>query len=236
MYIRASFIANTKSPKLMKPGYGSLNNPAMNPQSAAMLLIPSRQNRFYSSIAQLPAMRFGMIRAISLNPVRSISGTPPFPPQGRNPIHKRYQLGDIMSVRFCQTTIQGYSTRIGNEMMLASGSSSIRGIRPAFFPPPPQRAPKRNPQSPASSQSLRPDEAVPAGQRIFFSRCLLHAIHAGDSSRSFRNRTPSRGEAFPTGFLFSGRRGCPSGRADHRAVFDQDGHKDAVWREATGAG
>lgn len=236
MNIRSPLKSHAQSPVLMQPRKCPLHNPAILPQTAPMLGVSTGQRRLDSTNAQLFSMRLRIIRPIPLNLVRSSARPSPLASQRRDTVYKRDQLGYVMRVGARQDWFQGNSPSLGGQVMLAAGTPSICGIRPGFFPPLPQHAPKRNPQSRASSRSDPPGAAVPEERDKSSPRHPPAAIRAGGSSTSCRNRNPSRGEAFPRGFRFSGRRECPSGRDDHRAVSGPDGHKDAVWAEATGAG
>jgi hypothetical protein len=235
MNIRSPLKPHAQSPVLMQPRKRPLHNPAILPQSAPMLGVATGQYRLDPASPQLFPMWFRVIRAIPQNFLGSLAGTTPLALQRRNAVHKRKQLGHIMRVGSRQARIQWNSMSLGDEVMLAARTPSVCGIRPCFFPRRPQPAPKTNPRSRVSSQSLPPDAGVPVECDKSSPRCLLSAIRGGGSSTSCRIRIPSREAAFPKGCRISGRTGCLSGHADHRAVFGPDAEMAGVLAGATGA-
>ena len=73
-------------------------------------------------------MRLRIITSITLHNVRPASRPSPFSTHGRNHIHKRNQLGDIVSIRPSQYCGQGIAISIGDHMVFRPGFAAICGI------------------------------------------------------------------------------------------------------------
>ena len=75
MYIRAFFIAYTKSTKLVQPRKSSFDNPSMNAKSTTMFGTALCQDRLDVSFAKFFSMWFRVISSITLNSIRPLTGT-----------------------------------------------------------------------------------------------------------------------------------------------------------------
>jgi len=167
MDIRSSFIPYAQSPERVKPRDRAFHNPPMHTQAAAVCGVALGQDRYDSTTAQRLAMRFRILRAITLHPLGPAATTSfAFAPQRRNPIHQRKQLRDIMCVRSRQRDHQRDSLRVRPYMMFATGAGGTRGgssspavSRAAASPQPRCRAPNipsKGRWSPISSAAPSP--------------------------------------------------------------------------------
>jgi len=237
MDIRSSFIPYAQSPELVKPRDRAFHNPPMHTQAAAVCGVALGQDRYDSTTAQRLAMRFRIIRAITLHPLGPAATTPfPFAPQRRDRIHQRKQLRDIVCVRSRQRGHQRDSLRVRQHMMFTTGASAIGGIRATFFPPPPPPARTTNPQSPVTSLSLpRPPSAPTPADAASPTRRPV-AIPAAGSSRSSRTHTPFLSATSPRESRSLGRTQCPSEFFDRRGACDRDVESGGVWVGEAAAG
>jgi hypothetical protein len=130
-----TFIADAQATELMKPGHRPFNHPAEYPQAASVFGPAFGQHGLHSSCAQLLAMWFGIIGAVTLHTVRPAAGVARLSRDFWNCVHKRQELGDIVIVGPGQDGGEGYALRLSDKMMLAACLASIGGIRTRFFPP-----------------------------------------------------------------------------------------------------
>jgi hypothetical protein len=135
MNLRTFFIADSKSPVLMQPRNGSLNNPAIYPQTTAVFGSTLCQDRFDSFLSKFLTMRFRVITSISKNSVRLASGTPSFACYRRNTIKQWQQLCNIMPISSGQFNRQRKSVAICYQMMFRAFFAAVRRIWAGFCPP-----------------------------------------------------------------------------------------------------
>ena len=158
-------------------------------------------------------MRLAVVGPIALELSGSPAGSSPFSPDRRDAFEKGQKLGDVVPVGPGEVGREGNPPGVGEQVMLASGPCPVRGIGAGDFSPRPRPAPRRNRRWPAPSRSARPLRASPAAPGAAASTPRPAATASGAASRSFPSRRPAPGADTPTGRLFSGQRGCPSGRS-----------------------
>ncbi len=78
-------------------------------------------------------MRLGVITPISLQSARSPFGPAPLAANWGNRFHKFQELGDLVPISSGQLYSQRNSVSIGQQVMLASFFTPIRGIWACFF-------------------------------------------------------------------------------------------------------
>ena len=120
---------------------------------------------------------------------------------------------------------------VGDDVMLAAWSGSIRRVRPAFFPPRQSHESKTNPPrletnrvSPLPATSPVARDAASPTRRLLASR-------ADAASKSLHCRSPSPGADTPTESPCEGRTGSRSNSVDRRRACDQ-GNGSAARAEA----
>ncbi len=119
----------------MQPRDRALDDPAIDPQSAAVGGVLLGREWFDPHPAQGLPMRLRVIAPIPLHPLRSPPRSSAFATHGRNRFDQGQQLGDIIGVGTCQYGRQGNALRIRNEMVFAPRFGFVHGIRARFFPP-----------------------------------------------------------------------------------------------------
>lgn len=135
MNICSSFKANAQSAILMKPCKCSFYYPAMFTKSTAMWRTPKSKKRLYATISQSHNIFLRAVCAIALHSQRMLSGTTMRSLNRWNLIYHRQKLRRVVSLCSSERKHQGHAVGVGNNMMFASGFSSIHGGRTTFFPP-----------------------------------------------------------------------------------------------------
>jgi len=135
MDLRTFFIADSKSPVLMQPRNGSLNNPAIYSQTTAVFGSTFCQDRFDSFMTKFLTMRFRIITSISKNTVRLASRATSFACYRRNTIKQWQQLCNIMPVSSGQFNCQRKSVAICYQMMFRAFFAAVRRVWAGFCPP-----------------------------------------------------------------------------------------------------
>ena len=100
-----------------------------------MRCVPLGENGLNAQMTQDPALWLGIIAAVSLQALRTATGTTDLAPHGRNRSQERQELRYVVGIRTRQNGRERDAASIRDQMMLAAGFSFIRGIRACFFPP-----------------------------------------------------------------------------------------------------
>ncbi len=135
MDIVPPFVADAETSELMQPGNGALDHPAKDAQATAMRGAATGQDGGDPLRAQLAAVRLRIVGAIALDRLRPLPGAAHLAVDGRNGLHERDELGDVVPIGLRQSDGQGNAAAIRNEVVLAPQLPSIRRIRTRFFPP-----------------------------------------------------------------------------------------------------
>jgi hypothetical protein len=135
MDIVTSFTSYAKPAKLMEPANRPFDDPTVDAQATSMLSVAFCQDRFDSSVSQLLAMAGGVVRAIPLDSIRTLSWATAFSTNWRDRVHQRQQLGDVVRIRASQRGREGNAVGVRGQMMLAAGFTAICWIGSRFFPP-----------------------------------------------------------------------------------------------------
>src|SRR6266571_2496692 len=117
----------------MQPRYRALHHPTINSQPAAVFGSTTRNPRLDSPSTQFLTMRIGMIGAIAIKLVRSLSGTSDLAADRRNLVNQGQQLFDIMNVCRGGRGGQRNSFPVRAHVMLTSRFAAIRRVGPCFF-------------------------------------------------------------------------------------------------------
>jgi len=86
--IGTALIASSESAVLVEPGECSLDDPADDAQSGAVWRSPFRNVGLDAARAKLPLMGLGVVSAIGVDAVRSLSWTAAFASHRRNRVHQ----------------------------------------------------------------------------------------------------------------------------------------------------
>ena len=98
MNVVASLVANAESAELMEPGNRSFNHPAGLTKSTAMFGVPTSQVRSDATATEFVAVRLGIVSAVSLHALGSMTRTARLTADRRNCFHQRQQLRHVVGV------------------------------------------------------------------------------------------------------------------------------------------
>lgn len=125
--------SDAEAAEVVKPADGSLRDPSKDAEAASMLLIPFSQVWFDASLAKFFSVRLGVIGSICIEFIRMILGMAGLPADGRNTVDQWKKLSHVMSVCSRQCITQRNAIGVRQDMMFASGFTSIRGIWARFL-------------------------------------------------------------------------------------------------------
>ena len=134
MDVRSFFKANPQATKLMQPTVRSFDNPSEHAQAAAMCGVAFGKHRPNPPPTQSFSMRFGIVRAVSLDAFGASSPST-FAANLRNRIYQWDQLRYVVRIGSGQRCRQRDAVGIGKHVMLRAGFAAIRGIRTGLRPP-----------------------------------------------------------------------------------------------------
>ncbi len=127
--------ARTQASHLMQPADCAFNHPAVLSQAATILCVSSRQNGFDVALTELFAVRPRVVGAIALDALRAATWSARLARYGKNRIHQRMQLSDIVRVRAGQRGRERNPIGVGDDVMFAAGFTAICRIGARFIPP-----------------------------------------------------------------------------------------------------
>ena len=135
MNIGATFVTNPQAAVLAKPGEGTLYDPAIDTQAAAMLCSTPGQQRDNVPLTQRASMRLRVIGPIAQNGLGTPTGPSHFARDGPDGIDQRQQLRDVVAIG--PRDLDGQRNAIGRsqQMVLGARFTPIRGIGAGLRPP-----------------------------------------------------------------------------------------------------
>jgi len=135
MNIIASFPTNSQSAVAVEPGNRSFDNPPCLAESASVLSIPFREDRFDTQPSQDTTYGFTVVAAIPLHPFGPLtwSAAPTF--DGRKVCRQPNDFHHVVSIRLRNADDQWNSLRICDHVMFAAKFATIRRTWPCFLAP-----------------------------------------------------------------------------------------------------
>ena len=134
-----SFVADSEAAKPVQPREGAFHDPSSLSQTTAMFGVTPRNLRLDASGFQRGSMRIRIVAAIGLDEIGFAPGSSRFACNRRNGLNQGQQLGDVIAVRFGQDDRERNAFRVGEEVMLRTGTTAIGWVRSRFFPAPTAR-------------------------------------------------------------------------------------------------
>jgi len=243
--VRPAFVPDSQTAELVQPTDRPLHHPAIDAQAAAVFGISLGDDGFDASQSQLFPVRIGVVGSVGKDFLRALYGMADLPGNGRNRIHQRDQLRDVVTVAAREPNGKRNAFRIRDEVVFRPVFPAIHGAGAGTFAPPTARtcelsttAADRSSCSSArsrSSRSLWTLSHTPAFcQAARYRQQLMpdpQPISWGRSSQGmpvFRtNRMPVRHWRSPTGLRPGNRnrRGLGAGRigsmTDHNSSVNK---------------
>ncbi len=131
--VGAPLVAHPQATELMQPAQRAFDHPTILAETTTMQRVALGQHRLNSEAAQHLAMRFRVIAAIPLDPVRSVTGTTDLAADGWNRLDQGDKLGNVVRIRPRHNRGERDAPPIRDEMMLVARFGFVRGIRACFF-------------------------------------------------------------------------------------------------------
>ncbi len=97
----AAFVADAQATVLVQPGDRALNDPALFAEPGAVRRLRGGDPRLDATAAELEPSLARVVGAIAVEPFRSAAGTAAAAAQGRDRIHERDHLRDVVAVAAC---------------------------------------------------------------------------------------------------------------------------------------
>ena len=182
MNIRTSLITNSQPTQLVQPGKGTFNNPASFPQTATVSRSSFGQQCFDTQKFQGNSVWLRIIAAITLNNLRSLSGSPSFASYWWNRLYQWKKLSNIVTIGTGKFYFKRHPVSIGYDMVLTAVFASIRGIGTRFLPPKTART--------EAESTIALEKSILSASRSLLSKtwCILSHTPACCQSRSLRQQ------------------------------------------------
>ena len=119
----------------MQPSNGAFDYPAGGSETATVRGAPPRDLGANTASSQRPAVRLGVIAAIGLDHIGTVTRRARFAGDRRNAVDQGQQLGDIVAVGLGKNDRQGNALGIREEVVFRACFTAIGWVRSSFFPP-----------------------------------------------------------------------------------------------------
>ncbi len=135
MNVGAAFVANAQASELMQPSDGALHHPTGHAQATAVLGVAASNLGANAAGGQRPAVRLGVIAAVGLDHIGTVTRRARFTGDRRNAVDQGQQLRNIVAVGLGENDRQGNALGIREEMVFRARFTAIGWVRSSFFPP-----------------------------------------------------------------------------------------------------
>ena len=121
--------------ELVHQRLGLLDDPADDPQPAAVLRVSPGEERLDPPVPQLLTVRLAVVGAVGVGLVGFEPRGARLAPDRRDGVDQRKQLGDVVPVGPGDACRQGRTVGVDGQVVLGAGFSAVHGARSRFFPP-----------------------------------------------------------------------------------------------------
>jgi hypothetical protein len=122
VHVGAALVADEEALEAVQPGEGALDDPAVTPQTGAVLGLPARDHRLDASLAEQPAVLVVVVAAVGDHAVRSMARPANKAAHRGHCIEERDQLGDVVAVRAGEREREREPLLVNEEMVLGAGT------------------------------------------------------------------------------------------------------------------
>lgn len=129
MNVRTSLETNTEATEVMQPSMRAFHDPAIFAKATAMFGTALCDHRLDTAIAQRLPMSLGIVTTIGIDHTRSVQWVAAQSANRRNRVDQRQQLRDVIDVRAGQDRGERRAVRVGDDVVLGTGSRSTGGVR-----------------------------------------------------------------------------------------------------------
>lgn len=130
-----TFKANAQATKLMQPGERPFDDPAIEAQATAPAGRAASNLWGDRAVAQRLAVGVRVIAAVGVELAGTPAGSAHLAANGRNGIHDRQQLGDIVGIGRTQSNSERNALRIRNRVVFRATFRPVGGVGAGFFAP-----------------------------------------------------------------------------------------------------
>jgi len=135
MDVGATFVADGQPSKAMQPRDRALNDPARHAEAAAVWSPAAREHRGDAARAQTVTVGLRVVAAVALERAGCAPRPSAAPSDGRQGVHHRIQLRDVVDVGGRYLRDERDAARIGDEVVFGARLAAIGWVRSSFFPP-----------------------------------------------------------------------------------------------------
>ena len=135
MDVGAAFVAYGQTPETVEPSDGALDDPPADAEATAMGRAAAREDREDPTGPQSVAMGLGVVAAVALERLGPPTRAAVTPAHGRERVHHRLEVGDVVDVGGGYLRDERDAARIGDEVVLGALLAAIGWVRSSFFPP-----------------------------------------------------------------------------------------------------
>src|SRR4029077_8482844 len=128
MNVSVAIGAKAKLPKAVEPRIGASDYPAKDAQTAAMFGVPPSDFGIDVSILQFLTMRIGVIGAVGVQLLRTLSRSADLAGNRRNLVNQRDHLCHVVDVGAGRLGGERNALSVREHVVFGSGLAAIRGI------------------------------------------------------------------------------------------------------------
>ena len=132
-------VSDSQAPKPVQPSNGALDHPAGATQTATVLGVAPGDLALDAKRLEGSPVRIGIVRTISLYQLGFSSRSTALAANRRNRLNQRQQLSHVMAIGLGQNGRERNALRVGEEVVLGTGTTAIGWVRSRFFPAPSAR-------------------------------------------------------------------------------------------------
>lgn len=125
--------------EFVEPGVCTFDHPTILVEPAAVLGPALRDHGLDAAFAQRASMSHGIVSAIGVDDAGLLKRSATDAANRWNRINERQQLRDVVGVRASQDRDEGNAVGVYEDVVLGTGSRTIRGARASFSPAPTAR-------------------------------------------------------------------------------------------------
>lgn len=133
--VGTAFVAHAEPAVLVQPAVGTLDDPSVDPQAAAVIGAAAGQDRLDAAGTQLAAVRLRVVGAIALDPLGAVAGSADLASHGRHRIDQFDQLRDIVTVGGRNLGRQRRAMGVSEDVVFRAVFPAIRGAWAGVRPP-----------------------------------------------------------------------------------------------------
>ena len=197
------------------------NHPEEFAQTAAMVSATLRDHRPDAALAQSLTMQVGIVATIGVDALGLPKRPAAHATNRRDRIDERQQPGDVVSVRAGHDRADGTAVCVDEDVVLGTGSRTIRGVRASFSAAPTARTAEES-IARTRGRSGQPRAACRAAVRATGPTHQPSASRAVVASRLRRSQSPIWSAGGSIAHLSSARTRCHSAPPEPIRVGDQD--------------